>query len=151
MVNLANPTAFVDLTRRVLPWLVAATAVLFVACLWQAPPWQIGAHSEETDNGGVRCIIRPRIHAHAVSPGRRAGDGLAGDRGETLLLEAFRALDQMPHSPHVRALLRREEGGVYARLAAIPDDPYVDMGPEAVAPLPDFDGPQRHFSEVVGH
>ena len=26
MVNLANPTTFVELTRRVLPWLVAATA-----------------------------------------------------------------------------------------------------------------------------
>ena len=41
MVNLANPTAFVELTRRVLPWLVAATAVLFVAGLWlsfAAPP-----------------------------------------------------------------------------------------------------------------
>ena len=41
MVNLANPTAFVELTRRVLPWLAAATAVLFVAGLWlsfAAPP-----------------------------------------------------------------------------------------------------------------
>jgi heme exporter protein C len=41
MVNLANPTTFVELTRRVLPWLVAATAVLFVAGLWlsfAAPP-----------------------------------------------------------------------------------------------------------------
>jgi len=34
MVNLANPTAFVELTRRVLPWLAAATAVLFAAGLW---------------------------------------------------------------------------------------------------------------------
>ena len=31
MVNLANPTTFVELTRRVLPWLAAATAMLFVA------------------------------------------------------------------------------------------------------------------------
>ena len=41
MVNLANPTTFVELTRRVLPWLVAATAMLFVAGLWLsfvAPP-----------------------------------------------------------------------------------------------------------------
>ena len=41
MVNLANPTTFVELTRRVLPRLVAATAVLFVAGLWLsfvAPP-----------------------------------------------------------------------------------------------------------------
>src|ERR1700685_227879 len=41
MVNLANPTAFVELTRRVLPWLTAATAVLFLAGLWLsfvAPP-----------------------------------------------------------------------------------------------------------------
>ena len=34
---------------------------------------------------------------------------------ETLLLEAFHALDQMPHSPRVRKLLVRVEGGVYAR------------------------------------
>ena len=34
MVNLANPTAFVELTRRALPWLAAATAALFVAGLW---------------------------------------------------------------------------------------------------------------------
>ena len=38
---------------------------------------------------------------------------------ETLLLEAFHALDQMPHSPRVRKLLLRVEGGVYARLTAI--------------------------------
>ena len=41
MVNLANPTAFVELTRRVLPWLAAATAVVFVAGLslsFAAPP-----------------------------------------------------------------------------------------------------------------
>ena len=41
MVNLANPTTFVELTRRVLPWLAAATVVLFVAGLWLsfvAPP-----------------------------------------------------------------------------------------------------------------
>ena len=41
MVNLANPTTFVELTRRVLPWLAAATAALFVAGLWlsfAAPP-----------------------------------------------------------------------------------------------------------------
>ena len=41
MVNLANPTTFVELTRRVLPWLAAATLALFVAGLWlsfAAPP-----------------------------------------------------------------------------------------------------------------
>src|ERR1700721_1251845 len=41
MVNLANPTAFVELTRRVLPWPAAVTAVLFFAglCLsFVAPP-----------------------------------------------------------------------------------------------------------------
>ncbi len=41
MVNLANPTAFVELTRRVLPWLAATTAALFVVGLWlsfAAPP-----------------------------------------------------------------------------------------------------------------
>jgi hypothetical protein len=48
---------------------------------------------------------------------------------KTLLLEAFHALDQTPHSPHMRKLLRRVEGGVYARVTAIPDDPYRDAGP----------------------
>ena len=41
MMNFANPTVFVDLTRRVLPWLAAATAALFVVGLWlsfAAPP-----------------------------------------------------------------------------------------------------------------
>ena len=41
MINLANPTVFVDLTRRLLPWLAAATAALFVVGLWlsfAAPP-----------------------------------------------------------------------------------------------------------------
>ncbi len=33
MINLANPTAFVELTRRVLPWLAAATLVLFIVGL----------------------------------------------------------------------------------------------------------------------
>src|ERR1700761_1578703 len=41
MVNLANPTTFVELSRRVLPWLVAGTLALFIAGLWlsfAAPP-----------------------------------------------------------------------------------------------------------------
>jgi len=41
MPNLANPTVFVDLTRRALPWLAAATAVLFAVGLtlaFMAPP-----------------------------------------------------------------------------------------------------------------
>ena len=41
MPNLANPTVFVDLTRRTLPWLAAATAALFVVGLtlaFMAPP-----------------------------------------------------------------------------------------------------------------
>jgi heme exporter protein C len=41
MVNLANPTTFVELTRRALPWLAAVTMALFVGGLWlsfTAPP-----------------------------------------------------------------------------------------------------------------
>ena len=41
MPNIANPTIFVDLTRRLLPWLAAATAILFVIGLvlaFMAPP-----------------------------------------------------------------------------------------------------------------
>jgi len=82
-------------------------------------------------------------------------DGQAADWpviAETLLLAAFHAMDQRPHCPRVRKLLRRVEGGVYARLTAIPDDPYKDVGPEPVAALlSEFDGPQRHFSEGAGH
>ena len=41
MVNIANPTVFVDLSRRVLPWLAAVTVALFAVGLWlsfAAPP-----------------------------------------------------------------------------------------------------------------
>ena len=41
MINVANPTVFIDLTRRVTPWLAAATAVLFAIGLtlsFMAPP-----------------------------------------------------------------------------------------------------------------
>ena len=41
MVNIANPTMFVDLSRRVLPWLAAVTVALFAVGLWlsfAAPP-----------------------------------------------------------------------------------------------------------------
>ncbi|MGO9423558.1 heme ABC transporter permease [Roseiarcus sp.] len=41
MINLANPTVFVDLTRRAVPWLAAATAALFAVGLtlsFLAPP-----------------------------------------------------------------------------------------------------------------
>jgi hypothetical protein len=81
-------------------------------------------------------------------------DGQAADWpviAETLLLEAFHALDQMPHSPRVRKLLVRMEGGVYARLTAIPCDSYMDAGPMPAAPLSDFAGPEHHFSDEVGH
>jgi len=78
-------------------------------------------------------------------------DGQAADGpmiAETLLLVAFHFIDQHPHNPRVRKILRRVEGGVYARLSAIPSDPYKDVGSEPVAPLlPEFDGPQRHFSD----
>jgi len=41
MANLANPTAFLAVTRRALPWLALATAALFAVGLWgafAAPP-----------------------------------------------------------------------------------------------------------------
>ena len=41
MPNLANPSVFVEFVRRVLPWLAAATAMLFAVGLWltfNAPP-----------------------------------------------------------------------------------------------------------------
>jgi hypothetical protein len=66
---------------------------------------------------------------------------------ETLLLEAFHALDQQPHSPRVRILLKRVEDGVYARMSAIESDPYIDTGPLPEAPLSEFEGPQPHFSD----
>ena len=46
MVNLANPTAFLAVTRRALPWLALATAALFAVGLWMAflapPDYQQG-------------------------------------------------------------------------------------------------------------
>jgi hypothetical protein len=78
-------------------------------------------------------------------------DGEAADRpmiAEALLLVAFHFIDQQPHNPRVRKILRRMEGGVYARLSAVPSDPYKDVGPEPVAAmLSEFEGPQRHFSD----
>ena len=59
MVNLANPTTFVKLTRRVLPWLVASTAILFVAGLWLsfvAPP----TISRAKRSRSCTCMCRPR-------------------------------------------------------------------------------------------
>jgi hypothetical protein len=99
--------------------------------------------------GGVCSLF---VRAYVLKLFHRE-DGQAADWpviAETLQLEAFHALDQVPHSPHVRKLLRRVKGGVYARLTAIPDDPYMDAGPMPVAPLSDFDGPQRHFSDGSG-
>jgi heme exporter protein C len=47
LIDLANPTRFLRLTERVLPWLIAATAVAFIAGIWltlQAPDdYQQGA------------------------------------------------------------------------------------------------------------
>jgi hypothetical protein len=45
----------------------------------------------------------------------------------------------MPHSPHVRKLLRRVAGGVYARLMAISRS-CREVGPATFAPLPEFEG-----------
>src|ERR1035437_9034431 len=46
MVNLANPTTFLVVTRRALPWLALATAALFIVGLWAAflapPDYQQG-------------------------------------------------------------------------------------------------------------
>lgn len=78
-------------------------------------------------------------------------DGQAADWpmiAETFFLEAFRAIDQMPHSPRMRKIMWRVEDGVMARLTAVPDDPYKDVGPEPDAPPPStFEGLQRHFSD----
>ena len=41
MINIANPTVFTDVSRRVTPWLAVATALLFAAGLtlaFLAPP-----------------------------------------------------------------------------------------------------------------
>ena len=46
MWSLANPTVFLALVRRTLPWLALATAVLFAVGLWMAmaapPDYQQG-------------------------------------------------------------------------------------------------------------
>ena len=36
LIDLANPTRFLSLTARVLPWLAAATAVLLAVGLYQS-------------------------------------------------------------------------------------------------------------------
>ncbi len=79
-------------------------------------------------------------------------DGLAVDWSiiaEALLKAAFHALDRMSDSRRVYKLLRRVEMGVYDRLTALATEPYVDAGPAPFAPLPDLEGPQAHFSDVV--
>jgi hypothetical protein len=48
----------------------------------------------------------------------------------------------------VRRLLRRIEGGIYARLTAIPSDLYVDMESAHANMGPEFEGLQRHFSNA---
>ena len=51
-------------------------------------------------------------------------DGKAADWpliAETLLREAFHALDQSPNDPRTLSLLRRAEGGLYNRLAGNAD------------------------------
>ena len=58
MANLANPTVFVDLSRRVLPWLAAATAILFAvgAC---AAGGAMAAAAIGSFSGGKRGVARP--------------------------------------------------------------------------------------------
>src|ERR1700722_13654887 len=87
----------------------------------------------------------------------RRYDGKAVDSpliAEALLLEAFHFLDQQPHAPRVRKLLRRIEGGVYARITALVEETYAqtyqETGPQTEAPLPDFEGLQIHFSDRAG-
>jgi hypothetical protein len=91
---------------------------------WQSPA--VANRSAFRRNRSTAASAALFVRAYMLKLFHR-DDGQAADWlviAETLLLEAFHALDQMPHSP--RKLLRRVEGGVYARLTAIPDDPYVD-------------------------
>ena len=68
---------------------------------------------------------------------------------EALLKLAFHALDRVPDSRRVYKLLRRVEMGVYNRLTVLVTEPYVDAGPAPFAPLPELEGPEAHFSDVV--
>lgn len=68
---------------------------------------------------------------------------------ETLLREAFYALDQVPHDPRAHSILRRVEAGVYDRLAAEPADAFKEGVPASgPAPASDYSGPQHHFSDA---
>ena len=92
----------------------------------------------------------------AVSGDLLSGDGARRSQRHPAV-RAGRCIDGPPRNlrggiqPNRRPSVK-VEGGVYARLTAIPDDPYKDVGPEPVAALlPEFEGLQRHFSDGAGH
>ncbi|MCJ2090997.1 hypothetical protein MKK67_00510 [Methylobacterium sp. J-072] len=68
---------------------------------------------------------------------------------ETLLKEAFAALDQAAADPRTAALAlsitRRVHSGAYDRITAAPADAFKDApAPARSAPSVDYEGPQYH-------
>jgi hypothetical protein len=65
---------------------------------------------------------------------------------ETLFLEAFHAVDQLPQNDRVRSILSRVHDGSYARMTAEPADPQKQQD-HAAAPQAGYDSPQMHFGD----
>ena len=134
MSNLANPTVFVDLTRRALPWLAAATAALFAVGLtlsFMAPPdYQQGETRQDHVSaraGGLDVDLRLRRHGArrarharlAPSAGRRGAEGRGAARRGLHL-----------HLPRHRLAVGQADVGNLLGMGRAPD-----LGAGAVPPL----------------
>ncbi|WP_267426770.1 hypothetical protein [Methylobacterium sp. GC_Met_2] len=83
-------------------------------------------------------------------------DGQAADWpliAETLLKEAFSALDMAAAEPKTAALAlsitRRVHEGAYARITASPGDPFKEPPePTPTASSVAYDGPQHHWADA---
>ena len=105
MVNLANPTTFLAVTRRTLPWLAPATAALFVVGLWGAflaPPDYLQGETAKimyvhvpaawlsSFIYGVMAAGEPRHAGLAPSARRRRSEGRGAARRGSLHLPRHR-------------------------------------------------------------
>lgn len=75
-------------------------------------------------------------------------DGHAADWpliAETLLREAFHALDQVPHDPRTHKILGQVQNGAYDRLAAEPSDFEDDGAALNTTHASEYAGPQQSF------
>ena len=95
LIDLANPTKFLSLTARVLPWLAGATAILLLIGFYQAAmapdDYQHGAVGEDHVHPRAECVAvdvrlerdepcRARHAGMAASAGRCRGESGSPDR-----------------------------------------------------------------------